>query len=233
MTNLPSPALLHLASEVDPTHAQRFAEWCDHHHGEMLDVEGVLRARRYELDTSRPRAGAPAMLLTLYDLTGTEVLDSAPYRRHTEGQTPIPDDIVPSLRFTRLVCARGHSVPDQLDDAAPAGRVLLHDLCRAPEDAPAQRAAAAQPDHARQAEVPTPRDPAAWHDATIIPAVVAAGGDGVVVHHFRCADQGASVVLCELDDARTAEVIAESLPAAPAALEASRGIYHRVFSATA
>jgi hypothetical protein len=91
--------------EVLPEEEADFNEWFDREHlGERVSIPGFLEARRYE------SAGAPTRYLQIYNTTGFDVLDSAPYRAALANQTAWSNHHI--ARFidpTRVVGRLAHS----------------------------------------------------------------------------------------------------------------------------
>jgi hypothetical protein len=100
---LKGQGLLSLWNGFDPARRDEYDLWHTRQHvPERLGVPGMLRARRYD-----GGQGPLPEFLTLYELTSSAVLASAPYRQLLESPTPWSRSMRPSFRdFFRV----GHQV---------------------------------------------------------------------------------------------------------------------------
>jgi hypothetical protein len=100
---LKGQGLLSLWNGFDPARRDAYDLWHTRQHvPERLGVPGMLRARRYD-----GGQGPLPEFLTLYELTSSAVLASAPYRQLLENPTPWSRSMRPSFRdFFRV----GHQV---------------------------------------------------------------------------------------------------------------------------
>ena len=122
-TDSSATAILELRSDLDPELDDRFNNWCDHHHGELLSLPGVLRARRYRQPDGRRGTGR---YLTVYDLESTAVLGTPAFLDHRRTGIPMPEALGPSLVFERTVATMvGRAGDTSGADALVRG--LVHD----------------------------------------------------------------------------------------------------------
>jgi hypothetical protein len=100
---LKGQGLLSLWNGFDPARRDEYDLWHTRQHvPERLGVPGMLRARRYD-----GGHGALPEFLTLYELTSSAVLSSAPYRQLLDNPTPWSRSMRPSFGdFFRV----GHQV---------------------------------------------------------------------------------------------------------------------------
>jgi hypothetical protein len=100
---LEGQGLLSLWNGFDPARRDEYDLWHTREHvAERLSVPGMLRARRYD-----GGQGSLPEFLTLYELTSSAVLSSAPYRQLLENPTPWSRSMRASFRdFFRV----GHQV---------------------------------------------------------------------------------------------------------------------------
>jgi hypothetical protein len=139
---LKGQGLLSLWNGFDPARRDEYDLWHTRQHvPERLGVPGMLRARRYD-----GGQGPLPEFLTLYELTSSAVLASAPYRQLLENPTPWSRSMRPSFRdFFRVghqvVLSRGGGVGGALLVTTLDG-VLDPVACAAVADAVLQATAA-------------------------------------------------------------------------------------------
>ena len=91
---LKGQGLLSLWNGFDPARRDEYDLWHTRQHvPERLGIAGMLRARRYD-----GGQGPLPEFLTLYELTSSAVLSSAPYRQLLENPTPWSRSMRPSFR---------------------------------------------------------------------------------------------------------------------------------------
>ncbi len=139
---LKGEGLLSLWNGFEEARRQEYDLWHTRQHvPERLGIAGMLRARRYD-----GGQGPLPEFLTLYELTSSAVLSSAPYRQLLENPTPWSRSMRPSFRdFFRVghqvVLSRGGGVGGALLVTTFDG-VLDTTACAAVADAVLQTTAA-------------------------------------------------------------------------------------------
>jgi hypothetical protein len=132
---LKGQGLLSLWNGFDPARRDEYDLWHTRQHvAERLGVPGMLRARRYD-----GGQGPLPEFLTLYELTSSAVLSSAPYRQLLESPTAWSRSMRPSFRDFfrvghRVALSRGGGVGSALlvttfdGVLEPAGSAAIADL---------------------------------------------------------------------------------------------------------
>ena len=106
--------LLAIWSDLDLEREDEFDTWHLHEHlAERVNVPGFFRARRYV--RTAPAAPQGAILLTLYETEGVEVMTSPAYIERLDNPTPLTSQTVPLMAnmrrsALRLCASRGQGI---------------------------------------------------------------------------------------------------------------------------